>query len=349
MVGALGIVRAGAAFVAIDPGYPDERLRWMLDDCDAAAAVIDLATDARLAASDDLALVVLEDGGELADPRATPSSERCPAPRSRPTSHTSSTRRVRLASRRASSSSTPAWPTWSTGTATAFALEARRSLHPDRQPRLRRLGLGDLAEPRLRCGIHVVPEDLRRDPVGLRDWLVAERITVTFLPTAVADVVIGLNWPDQADASLPAHRRRRADGAAGARPPLHRRQQLRAQRDRGRRHLRAGRARRRRRPVDRAPDRGSRGRGRRRGPPARAAGRERRADRSAASRSGPAISTVPSSRRSGSWSTSGGRRYRTRRSRPRAIGRRDRVPRASRRPAAASAASASSRARSPPP
>jgi amino acid adenylation domain-containing protein len=47
--------------------------------------------------------------------------------------------------------------------------------------------------------LHIVPDELKRDPVGLRDWLVSEGINVTFLPTAVADVVIGLNWPEQGE------------------------------------------------------------------------------------------------------------------------------------------------------
>jgi amino acid adenylation domain-containing protein len=46
------------------------------------------------------------------------------------------------------------------------------------------------------AALHVVPDDLRADPVGLRDWLVAEGITVTFLPTAVAEGVMGLAWPE---------------------------------------------------------------------------------------------------------------------------------------------------------
>ena len=48
------------------------------------------------------------------------------------------------------------------------------------------------------ASLHIVPEDLRGDPVGLRNWLVAESITVTFLPTAVAEAVIGLAWPEDA-------------------------------------------------------------------------------------------------------------------------------------------------------
>jgi acyl-coenzyme A synthetase/AMP-(fatty) acid ligase/acyl carrier protein len=46
------------------------------------------------------------------------------------------------------------------------------------------------------AAIHVVPERLRRDPLALRDWLVSEAITVSFLPTAVAEAVIGLRWPE---------------------------------------------------------------------------------------------------------------------------------------------------------
>src|SRR5581483_9283811 len=32
VIGILGILKAGAAYVALDPGYPKERLRWMLED-----------------------------------------------------------------------------------------------------------------------------------------------------------------------------------------------------------------------------------------------------------------------------------------------------------------------------
>jgi amino acid adenylation domain-containing protein len=44
VVGLLGILKAGGAYVPLDPDYPDERLRFMLDDCGATV----LLTDARL-------------------------------------------------------------------------------------------------------------------------------------------------------------------------------------------------------------------------------------------------------------------------------------------------------------
>jgi amino acid adenylation domain-containing protein len=46
------------------------------------------------------------------------------------------------------------------------------------------------------ASLHIVPDEVRLDPLALRDWLVAERISVTFLPTAVAEGVMGLTWPD---------------------------------------------------------------------------------------------------------------------------------------------------------
>jgi non-ribosomal peptide synthetase component F len=32
IVAVLGVLKAGGAFVPIDPGYPDERIEFMLDD-----------------------------------------------------------------------------------------------------------------------------------------------------------------------------------------------------------------------------------------------------------------------------------------------------------------------------
>lgn len=45
------------------------------------------------------------------------------------------------------------------------------------------------------ASLHVAPEELKTDPVGLRDWLVAEGVTVSFLPTPLAEAVLALDWP----------------------------------------------------------------------------------------------------------------------------------------------------------
>lgn len=54
--------------------------------------------------------------------------------------------------------------------------------------------------PSLTAGasLHVPPEALKTDPVALRDWLLAEGITVSFLPTPLAEAVLALDWPGAA-------------------------------------------------------------------------------------------------------------------------------------------------------
>src|SRR5205814_3333354 len=48
------------------------------------------------------------------------------------------------------------------------------------------------------ASVHVPDEEARISPERLRDWLLAEAITVSFLPTPLAERVIALNWPTQA-------------------------------------------------------------------------------------------------------------------------------------------------------
>ena len=54
--------------------------------------------------------------------------------------------------------------------------------------------------PYLTCGasIYLPDEDTRIAPVRLRDWLLRNRITITFLPTALTESVIALEWPSTA-------------------------------------------------------------------------------------------------------------------------------------------------------
>lgn len=200
VVAALAIVRAGAGYVAVDPMYPADRVQWMLDDSGATAVVSDVSTAARLGGFGERPALVVAGGGELSDEFARDGDEALSGP-PLPTDpayvvYTSgSTGRPKgVLVEHASLVNLVQWHR------AAFALHA-----DDQCTQISSPGF-DAAVweiwPSLSVGasIHVVPDYLRTDPTRLRDWLVTEGITVTFLPTPVAEGAIGLDWP--ADGAL---------------------------------------------------------------------------------------------------------------------------------------------------
>ena len=76
-VGILAILRSGAAYVPIDPAYPQERQDYMIADSDAAVVLTDTANESRLRSSIDPDIVVVVDVDVSSDasvnnePRAT--------------------------------------------------------------------------------------------------------------------------------------------------------------------------------------------------------------------------------------------------------------------------------------
>lgn len=184
VVGALGILAAGAGYVALDPDLPRPRLHRMVADSgarvlvrregDAAAPptgirVLGVPTDSEVTvppaspAAEDLAYVVYTSGSTG-------------TPKGVMVEHAALANLVR----------------WHLA---AFRLGAT-----DRVAQIASPGFdASVWEiwPCLAAGatLEVVPEALKTDPGGLRDWLVAQRITVSFLPTPLAESVIQLTWP----------------------------------------------------------------------------------------------------------------------------------------------------------
>lgn len=192
VVGALGILKAGGAYVALDPSYPQERLTSMLRDSGAAALVgssgtpralrteatfveVDLADPAPPEAG--LGVAALGGGNDVAYLIYTSGSSG--APKGVMVEHRSLLNLIR-------------WHQC------AFALTPA-----DRGTQIASPGF-DAAVweiwPYLTAGasIHVPPDEMRADPAALRDWLIAHEITISFVPTALAEAVMAVAWPSRA-------------------------------------------------------------------------------------------------------------------------------------------------------
>jgi amino acid adenylation domain-containing protein len=197
VVAQLGVLAAGAAYVPLDPAYPAERISYVVGDAGAPL----LLTQARLAPR--LAGLPTE---TLALDEAWPRIAAEESPEA-PESGVS-----------AGNLAYVIYTSGSTGRPKGVLVTHGGLLNlvhwhhrvwgdgpGDRMTQLAGPGFDATVWetwPFLAAGteLHVVPEEVRAAPAALRDWLLASRITVAFLPTPLAEAALALDWP--ADAPL---------------------------------------------------------------------------------------------------------------------------------------------------
>jgi amino acid adenylation domain-containing protein len=188
-VGALAIWKAGGAYVPMDPAYPRERLTFMLEDAQAAI----LVTDASLAAAWPAGKwEVIDIRGRQAASGAdeAPDVETTPADLAYLIYTSGSTGRpkgVEITHR--GLANLVSWHRQ------AFSVSSS-----DRASYVAGLGF-DAAVwdlwPYLATGasLHLPDELTRTSAEPLRDWLVAQNITISFVPTPLAEQLVRLEWP----------------------------------------------------------------------------------------------------------------------------------------------------------
>jgi amino acid adenylation domain-containing protein/non-ribosomal peptide synthase protein (TIGR01720 family) len=191
VVGLLGILKAGAAYVPLDPGYPIERLAFMLED----ALVPVLLTQQRLVdrlPKHGAKTICLDADWRTIAQKGTENPSR---------------------NVKADNLAYVIYTSGSTGKPKGVQIEHQGllnlvfwhqrafSLSPaDRATQIAGPAF-DAAVwelwPYLTAGasIYIANEETRISPVPLRDWLIASAITITFLPTPLAESVLSLDWP----------------------------------------------------------------------------------------------------------------------------------------------------------
>ena len=191
VVCALGILKAGGAYLPLDPGYPSERLAFMLNDARPRVLITTHEMAERLPDGPWRVIAIDRDEEEInCESTDSPDVQITPEHLAYVIYTSGSTGRPKGVEITHGSLMNLVF--WHQG-AFEVTVEDRASLLA---------GVGfDAAVwetwPYLASGasLHLPPEATRLSPELLRDWLVARGITISFLPTALAERVMMLEWP----------------------------------------------------------------------------------------------------------------------------------------------------------
>lgn len=190
VIGALAVLKAGGAYLPLDPAYPTERLLFMLND--AQPRVLLTRPDLAEKLSGGIWKVVTVAGNREIESYSTdaPVKQVNPDNLAYVIYTSGSTGRPKgVEITHASLLNLVSW----------HRREFGVTRH-DRASHLASVGF-DAAVwevwPYLAAGasLHLPDETTRVSPELLRDWLVANEITISFLPTALAERVMTLDWP----------------------------------------------------------------------------------------------------------------------------------------------------------
>jgi amino acid adenylation domain-containing protein len=194
VVAALGILKAGGAYLPLDPSYPVARLAFMLDDAQ-VPVLIAPHSEKDQAPTGTHQIITLDDAGRIVEsPPLLP-----------PTRHQSESSLKNLAYVIYTSGSTgqPKGVEITHESLLNLVHWHQQAFHvtpTDRASQVAKVGF-DAAVwetwPYLTAGasLYTADEETAGDPESLRDWLVAQRITISFITTPMVERLLMLPWP----------------------------------------------------------------------------------------------------------------------------------------------------------
>lgn len=190
VIASLAVLKAGAAYLPLDPNYPRERLSYILTDANTPLVLSDSSMADRL--PEGSWRLILLDREDLTGKTGTDwqTSQICP-------DHLAYV----------------IYTSGSTGKPKGVEITHKNLLNlvswhqraftvtpDDRMTQFVSFGFdASVSElwPHLTAGaaVHIVPEEARSSPELLKDWLIDQEITIAFVPTGIAERLIVLNWP----------------------------------------------------------------------------------------------------------------------------------------------------------
>ena len=190
VVAVLAVLKAGGAYVPLDPGYPSSRISMLLGDCDAPLVITHSSLLSRIPDGKWQTIAVDSQAAEIGkQPTVGPDDQVKPEQLAYIIFTSGSTGRPKgVQITHANLLNLVHWHH------RAFQVTAADRATLQASPGF------DAAVwelwPYLTIGasVHVVDEELRTSPDRLRDWIVSAGITITFLPTAMAECMIDLPW-----------------------------------------------------------------------------------------------------------------------------------------------------------
>jgi len=194
VVGALGILKAGGAYLPLDPTYPAARLAFMLDDGQVPVVVTGHCVKNQVPSGLHEMIILDELGRVIESP---------PLPPTTPSQVTASPKSLAYVIYTSGSTGQPKGVEItheSLLNLVHWHQHAFRVTSADRASQVAKVGF-DAAVweiwPYLAAGasLHVPDDETVSDPESLRDWLVAQRITISFIPTPIAEHLLTLPWP----------------------------------------------------------------------------------------------------------------------------------------------------------
>ncbi len=191
LVGMLGILKAGGAYVPFDTTYPAERLAFMLGDAQVAVLITHthIATQlpvhaAKVVYLDDITVLRQQN---IHDPISTITADDL-AYVIYTSGSTGRPKGVQIT--HGNLLNLLSWHQH------AFSLTSTDRATQLTSPAFDATGWEIWPYLTIGASVYLADEDTRVSPASLRDWLINNKITITFLPTILAESIIGLEWSE---------------------------------------------------------------------------------------------------------------------------------------------------------